>query len=510
MMKKFKIILYILWGLFISSPYFAEKYLQGVFNWAFYLDMVFNIILIAGLVWIPFLNTRRIYLLFLPYYIFSWVGWSYLFEYENIITKNTVAYYLVMHSRPWGQLLGEYVSFHSFWLLIMLALFLGLVMIRPVTPDKKTLPLAIMAVVMGFITLFKYYEVSEQGYPRHYLLNNILTRPFQIVGDAWEEKQRFDQAMQNAPEFTHSYINKLDPSQKSIHALILGGEQNRNHWSLYGFTKDTNLRLDSRSDLLVFKDVLAVSIDHAKNLEYTMSLEINKTAGNIFKMITQAGINILYITNRPPMGEPDVYLQLSKYAYQSIILNLDKDNASFDGQVLATLNQELETLPHAKTLIVINLIGAQKKYYKRYPHEFGQYLDEPGAVDNQYYNLLQYSDYVIDQIITAIQKQNTHSFVWYLATPLDYDNSEMLINESMIKQYEIPMFVWCSDEYKRNAHLLYNKIIKTQDKPLSMIDFSQSFLEMLGLEVDKLSYFNNPKSTARFILDREGNILKAP
>ena len=86
----------------------------------------------------------------------------------------------------------------------------------------------------------------------------------------------------------------------------------------------------------------------------------------------------------------------------------------------------------------------------------------------------------------------------------------MMANENMIKHYEIPMFVWCSDTYKKNNNLLYSKITKIQDKPLSIIDFSQSFLEMLGLEVDKLSYFSNPQSPKRYILDREGNILKEP
>jgi len=509
-MKKLKIILYIFFSLFICSPYLVDKYLQGVFNWAFYLDIIFNLLLIVGLIWIPFLNTRRIYILLFPFYLISWLVWPYLLEYKNVFTPNAVAHYLVMNSKNWVQILWDYVSSHSLWGLMVITMLVLFIMIRPITTDKKVVPLIATTMVMFIILLLKYYEVSEQGYPKQYLLTNVLTRPFQIAMEAWEETNRFNLAKQSAVEFTHPYLKKFDSLQKSIHVLILGGEQNKNHWSLYGFTKDTNLRLDSRPDLLVLKDVLAVSIDHDKNLFYTMSLDINKMSGNIFKMITQSGINILYISNRPLMGEPEVYTQLASFAYKSIVLNYDKDNVSFDGQVLTALKQEIEALPNTQTLIVINLIGAQKKYYRRYPHEFGQYPDEADSVENQYYNLLQYNDYVVDQIITLIQKQNAHSFVWYLSTPLDYDNQEMMANENMIKHYEIPMFVWCSDTYKKNNNLLYSKITKIQDKPLSIIDFSQSFLEMLGLEVDKLSYFSNPQSPKRYILDREGNILKEP
>ena len=510
-MKKFKILLYIVFCLFISSPYLAEKYLQGVFNWAYYQDIVFNLLLMGILIWIPFLNTRRIYLLLLPFYLIAWQVWPYLLEYKNVITPNAIAHYLAMNSLNWGQLLWDHVSLHHLRYVMSIAIAALFILVRPVAVTKRAIPLTIISLAMMVILLLKYYEVSEQGYPRQYLMTNVLTRPFQIAMDAWEEKNRFEHTLQNTLEFTHPYLRKFDPLQKAVHVLVLGGEQNKNHWSLYGFTKDTNLRLDSRPDLTVLKDVLAVSINHDKNLFYTMSLEINKQAGNIFKMISQAGINILYISNRPRMGQPEVYTHLASYAYKSIVLNYDQENLSFDGQVIASLKQEIEALINSQTLIVINLMGAQKKYYKRYPHEFGQYPDEPGSVENQYYNLLQYNDFVIDQIITLIQKQNTYSLVWYLATPLDYDNQEMLVNENMIKQYEVPTFIWCSDEYKKRNQLLYNKITKIKDKPLSLIDFSQSFLEMLGLEVDKMSYFSNPKKNAtRFILDREGNILKAP
>ena len=488
----------------------VEKYLQGEFNWAFYLDIIFNLLLIVGLIWIPFLNTRRIYIFLFPFYLIAWLVWPYLLEYKNIITSNAIAHYLVTNTDNWVQCLWDYVSVHPLWAILIMAIMVVLIILRPITTDNKSIPLMITSVTMLIILLLKYYEVSEHGYPRQYLLTNVLTRPFQIAMDGWEDQKRVEQVKQNVLEFTHPYLKKIDSLQKSIHVLILGGEQNKNHWSLYGFTKDTTLRLESRPDLMVFKDVLAVSTDHDKNLFYTMSLEINKVAGNIFKMITQSGINILYISNRPQMGEPEVYTQLASYAYKSIVLNFDKENVSFDGQVLTTLNQEIELLPHTQTLIVINLMGAQKKYHKRYPHEFGQYPDEEGSFENQYYNLLQYNDYVIDQIITSIQKQNVYSFVWYLATPLNNDNQEMMANENLIKHYEIPMFVWCSDTYKKNNQLLYNKITKIQDKPLSIIDFSQSFLEMLGLEVDKLSYFSNPQTSKRYILDKEGNILKVP
>jgi len=113
-MKKLKIILYIFFSLFICSPYLVDKYLQGVFNWAFYLDIIFNLLLIVGLIWIPFLNTRRIYILLFPFYLISWLVWPYLLEYKNVFTPNAVAHYLVMNSKNWVQILWDYVSSHSY------------------------------------------------------------------------------------------------------------------------------------------------------------------------------------------------------------------------------------------------------------------------------------------------------------------------------------------------------------------------------------------------------------
>jgi heptose-I-phosphate ethanolaminephosphotransferase len=158
-------------------------------------------------------------------------------------------------------------------------------------------------------------------------------------------------------------------------------------------------------------------------------------------------------------------------------------------------------------------MGTHFKYENRYPDSLknkfnsalNKSLSEKEKINNKYDRAVLNTDYVISEIISSVQQKASNSAVLYLSDHgEELDNlkfrghNESFATKSM---FEIPFFVWQSQENKKNNPLFFDNDRKYMSDDL--FHTLADFLQINSDEVDSTrSIFSRSfKNRKRLVLD---------
>ncbi len=309
----------------------------------------------------------------------------------------------------------------------------------------------------------------------------------------------------------------MDKSQTFV--LILGESCNRNHMSLYGYSKKTTPKLANRKDLIVFDNVVSpysntlssvLTILSESNLEN--NIEITKGI-DIIDMFSAAGFKTYWLSNQSPIGIWDNLVTVfGNKSDSKKFVNLSS-NSSFEATYTPSYDAKLFE-PFAKALqekykrkfIIIHLMGNHSSYSKRYPSEFDVFYgnDHKSNTIAEYDNAIIYNDFVVDSLLKILQLNNSTnndmlSSAIYLSDhgenvydELDrvgHDYSKILPKSNV----EIPFIVWLSKSYRKEFEDKSTIIESNIHKPFVSDDLFHAILD--------LNNINSP------ILDKQRSIF---
>ena len=308
---------------------------------------------------------------------------------------------------------------------------------------------------------------------------------------------------------------------KQLFVLIIGESANRNHMSLYGYSKQTTPKLQSLNNIIVYDNVVSAysntlnsilsSLTQA-NLENKMDYSKSISLIDIYRT---AGFKTYWISNQSPIGIWDNLITLfAQKADVKIFANISSNSsfestytASYDDKLLPLLNNYINKKEKCK-FIILHLMGSHSSYSKRYPSNFEKFKDistEKFRTISEYDNSIYFNDFVVDSLIKIVklfsQKNNAVSALIYLS-----DHGENVYDENNntghdYAQYlsknnvEIPFLVWLSPKYKE---IFYERseIIKANiHKPFVTDDFFHASIDLFNIKTPLLenerSIFNN-------------------
>ncbi|MFW5705962.1 MAG: sulfatase-like hydrolase/transferase, partial [Bacteroidota bacterium] len=199
--------------------------------------------------------------------------------------------------------------------------------------------------------------------------------------------------------------------------LILGESASRRHMSLYGYHRQTNPRLESRDDIIIFDNVVAPYSNTIQSVLSIMSesnLENYKTVDesiDLMDVFHSAGFETWWISNQPPMGIWENLVSVfASQADHLIFVNTTTNTSmeatlttSWDSKVFEPFAEALES-PAMNKFIVLHLMGSHSAYYKRYPSQFERFSGK-GKVERtraEYDNSRLYSDFIVDSLLTML------------------------------------------------------------------------------------------------------------
>jgi heptose-I-phosphate ethanolaminephosphotransferase len=313
-------------------------------------------------------------------------------------------------------------------------------------------------------------------------------------------------------------------SNTQTFVLIIGESCNRKHMSLYGALRPTTPKLDSRNDLLVFKDVISpysntinsvLTILSQSNLENKISF---KNSIDILDVFSSAGYKTYWLSNQPPLGvwENMVTIFANK-ADQRYFTNTVSNSSmeatlttSYDSKLFAPFSKTLNEDANKK-LIVLHLMGNHSSYAKRYPSDFDVF-EGSGKQENiiaQYDNSIYYNDFVVDSLLNILNEfstlnSNNIASAIYLSdhgenvydelNRVGHDYSNVLPKANV----EIPFLVWVSPAYLKINSSKVSAMRSNIDKPYVSDDLFHSIMDLNNINCE---YFEEKRSLINMELD---------
>jgi lipid A ethanolaminephosphotransferase len=214
----------------------------------------------------------------------------------------------------------------------------------------------------------------------------------------------------------------LDDTDRDLVIMVVGETARADHWSLNGYTKKTNPRLE-REKVFNFPDMWSCGTSTAVSVPCMFSrlgrteFDPDRAAAedNALDVIARAGVSVLWRDNNSSskgVADRVTYQDFRTPKTNSIC----KDGECRDEGMLVGLQDYIDA-QKGDILIVLHQMGNHgPAYYKRYPKAFERFkpvceTNDLGScsseeINNAYDNAILYTDYFLSKVIELLKKNN--------------------------------------------------------------------------------------------------------
>ena len=294
---------------------------------------------------------------------------------------------------------------------------------------------------------------------------------------------------------------------RTVGILVVGETARADHFSLNGYARKTNPRLEQRP-LLNYTRATSSGTSTAYSVPCMFSFLTKKhfstekgaRQSNVLDVLHRAGVKVVWIDNNS--SDKGVCARLG---YTNLRQGADRtspfynDGGYYDEFLVEGLEKHLDGT-EADVLIVLHAMGSHgPAYHRRYPAAFEKFQpscrkDAPQEssfeeVVNAYDNTILYTDYVLDRLIGFLDslQGSCATFLLYAS-----DHGESLGENGVYlhglpdvlapsAQTHIPMLLWLSDRYSA-GHSLDCKLLKDRvDFPTSHDNIPHTLLGLFDV-----------------------------
>jgi len=314
-------------------------------------------------------------------------------------------------------------------------------------------------------------------------------------------------------------------SGAEIYVIVVGETSRRRNWSLFGYPRRTNPRLEEISDNLVLFNRMT---SNATNTILSLPLALTRAAPaardaersekSIVTLLKQAGFDTYWISNqeRPALTTSpitQIALEADHVSYPddgSQTRNADR----FDSNLITRLDETLAHLPsEAKAVIFLHMEGSHFSYRQRYPEDFAVFpdgQDPPRALPDRqmqlvddYDNSILFTDHNLRQAIDGLTRCRCKAGLIFFS-----DHGERLFDNGLTdgdfghgfpdiarQEIEVPFLVWLSSEYQMTDLSVLTRLRENAKSPAELHYLFETIVDMTGVDFDNraatLSLFSN-------------------
>lgn len=300
--------------------------------------------------------------------------------------------------------------------------------------------------------------------------------------------------------------------------LIIGESYNRNHAQLYGYgTPNTprQVKLKRRGELVTFTDVVSPWNLTSFVFKHIFSLYTVGDKGDwcdypLFpEVFRKAGYHVTFMTNQfLPQAKEAVYDFSGGFFLNDELLSkaqFDTRNTTlyrFDNGLLMNYEKLKDEGAGKPQLIIFHLKGQhvdyksrcpgnQKKFNKDYYKELRPELsDKERTVLADYDNAIQYNDSIVNAIVDKFRKQD--AIVVYVPDHGEecyegnvHFHGRMHSTEVTARlahaEFEIPMWIWASREYRKTHPDVWKSIREARKRPYMTDALPYLLLDLAGI-----------------------------
>lgn len=249
----------------------------------------------------------------------------------------------------------------------------------------------------------------------------------------------------------------ISNDDKDVVVLVIGESARRDHFSLYGYERETNPLLAQEENLKVFLAESSATYTTAGVKAILDHQPVKKLYEILPNYLYRAGVDVIWRTSN--WGQSPLHIE--KYS--------KLEDGHYDIELIDGLAEAITESGKNKVLVVLHTSTSHgPSYNKRYPAEFEKFSPVPQTVEmstcpqdqlfNAYDNSILFTDYILDSTINILKGlegwNSTMIFVSDHGESLGEGNLYMHGVPYSIapkEQIEIPYIVWTSNagqEYK--------------------------------------------------------------
>lgn len=299
--------------------------------------------------------------------------------------------------------------------------------------------------------------------------------------------------------------------------IVIGESASRLHQGIYGYFRNTTPHLDIMSnDLFIFRNVESVADATKRSLLGAFSF-VDSTSGlggykcSIIDILNRASFETIWITNPLIEGLGDFAratpfirrLNANVQVYHGLNV-ASTEGKHLDIEAVPVLKKTLSSNAGRDLGIFIHLNGSHAAYANRYPADydhFGNYPDDAARpwldeknkrVIDAYDNSILYTDFVLSEIIQALQDNDDCSFLLYFADHGDdvYRSGNYLSRRNLDTNAitepvkKVPCIMWFSESYKKRYPQIVAAARQNDNKFFVLDDLIWTMTELYGLTFD--------------------------
>ena len=388
---------------------------------------------------------------------------------------------------------------------------------------KKVIASIVSLALVGGL-LFVFYVDFAAIFREHRDLKGMISPQNMIASFASYYKKKAPK--ENLPLVTYGEDASMQKANVAalpkLMVLVVGETARAENFSLNGYAKNTNPKL-AKQDLINFAQVSSCGTATAVSVpcmfsgmprkEYDEGLASHREG--LLDIAKRAGYQVTWIDNNSGCKGTCDRVEQFKIP-EPIQKKWCKDEECFDDILIDSLKAYLATIPKDDTrprLVVLHQMGSHgPAYYKRIPAEFKVFKPtcDTNAIQgcsrdslvNSYDNTLLYTDYVLDSLIETLKGQTQHEAgLWYLS-----DHGESTGESGMYlhgapyaiaptQQTHVPMFMWFSDLWKKQAPEQMKCLAKQNKSELSQDNLFPTMLSLLDVKTKVIDPKNDMLAT---------------
>jgi glucan phosphoethanolaminetransferase (alkaline phosphatase superfamily) len=347
----------------------------------------------------------------------------------------------------------------------------------PVThlPFKRALAISLCAALLISIEFYQVITTNRPGKYRVYFERYYpLSFAFGVFRTYVHVKEN---NLDKAKLFSFHAYRKDSNRQRQVHVLVIGESSRYDHWQLNGYNRPTSPRLSQRKNLINYPNAIAASYLTSHSVPQiitraepnNMSLQYKEKS--ILGAFKESGFKTAWLSNQSGKevfsdGTITAHGKMADFCVFNTYESTYENRIHYDERLLPILDS---LLTHTKDhqFIVLHTLGNHWKYTQRYPKHF-DYFQPSGYTEsdlsptipyktvllNTYDNATRYSDFIIDSIISLVNKYNAVSTVTFVPDHgedlFEYGTyrSNFHLNAS-VQTLRIPFFIWTSSHYQK-------------------------------------------------------------
>ena len=369
----------------------------------------------------------------------------------------------------WNTQYSEASGFFS-WAMLLYVLFLGVIpslYIFAIKVNRGGFKRFLSTIGITILSLLLLVGVNTQNFTwidKNATIIGSLLLPWSYTVNSirwYNQHQKANEKEILLPDATIS-----NTSKKAI-VLVIGESARRDHFSLYGYSRETNPLLAKTSNLTALVANSNATYTTAGVKAILDSKETDKLYEILPNYLYRSGVDVEWRSNN--WGEPPVHIE--KYYETEDIKCTCTEYCGYDSALLPGLAETLSKSGKDKVLIILHTNTSHgPEYNKKYPSKFEVFTPVCTSVElshcseqeliNAYDNTIIYTDYLLNNIIEQLK------------TVADYETCMLYVSDhgeslgenglymhgvpmalSPKEQYEIPFVVWTSSADRKIKEL---------------------------------------------------------